>query len=172
MSERFRASLRPAALAAVFAGLLFVGDGQSRQPPGKPADKQAKQAVKVQEAVTLKDAYVLIAMADHDYDGHRVKAMGHVEHAIKRLDDSIMKNGTNGQKVIAAQDEIAVARAKFLAKQRGPLPEGQKLSDLQMREALQLIAKVHGASAVQKQPKVHEHVGNAIKQINIALAIR
>jgi hypothetical protein len=43
---------------------------------------------------------------------------------------------------------------------------------LALRPALQLIAKVQGASAAMKQPKIHEQVQNAIKEIQIALAIR
>jgi hypothetical protein len=164
-------ALRPALLAAVFAGLLVTGEGRSQQKNPKQKDT-AKQAAKVEEAAVLKDAYVLMAMANHDYDGHRVKAMGHVEHAIKRLDDSVMKNGTNGQKVVALKDEIDTARAKFLAERRGPVPEGQALSDLQLNEAAKLIAKVHGASAAMKQPKIHEQVQNAINELKIALAIR
>jgi hypothetical protein len=165
-------AIRPALLTAVFTGLLVAGEGRSRQKNPNGANTAAKQAVKIEEAAVLNDAYVLMAMANHDYAGHRAKAMEYVEYAIKRLDGSVMKNGTNSQKVVAARDEIDTARAKFLAQRRGTLPKGQALSDLQMREALQLISRVYGAASVQKQPKIHEQVGNAIEQINISPAIK
>lgn len=155
-------------VAAAVVGLLVAGDGQARQT----GNKAAKAEVKVKEAVALQDAYILMAGADHDYDGHRVEAMKRVEEAVKRLDRSIMKNGANNQRVVATTEEIAGARAKFIERQQGKVHEGQALSDLQMREALQIIAKVREAAPLQKQPKVREHVDEAIKNVEIALKIR
>ena len=90
--------------AALLAGLVFTGFGQSRSQP-----KTA--GAKIEEAAVLKNAYILMAMGDHDYDGHRVKAMHHVHEAIKFLDHTIMKNGTKGEKIVATEDEIDTARA-------------------------------------------------------------
>ena len=53
-----------------------------------------------------------------------------------------------------------------------PVHETQRLSDLQMREAHRLLVEVHGALAQRNQPKVREHVDNAIKGLKTALAIR
>jgi hypothetical protein len=154
--------------AAALIALLVAGGGQARQL----ANSAAKGEGRGKEAVALKEAYILMAGADHDYDGHRVEAMKRVEEAVKRLDHRIMRDGTNNQKIVATKDEIAAGRAKFIEKQQGKVYEGQALSDLQMREALQLIVKVREAAPLQKQPKVHEHVEEAIKHVEIALKIR
>jgi cytochrome c556 len=154
--------------AAALAGLLVAGDGQTRQPGNKAAKAQAK----IQEMADLKTAYILMAMGDHDYDGHRVKAMGQVEEAIKKLDHTVMKDGTNGQKVVALDEEIGTARAAFIAKHQGKVHEGQWASDLQLKEAREVLMKVKESLPQAKHPKPHEHIQNAIKQVDIALSKR
>src|SRR5207253_9265626 len=106
--------------AALFAGLLFAGAGQSGQPSEQAKQKgkqkgKASAEVKLKESEALKEAYILMAGANHDYDGHRARAMHQVHEAIKILDTSILKDGTNGEKVVALEEEIAAARAKFAA---------------------------------------------------------
>jgi len=161
-------------IAAAFIGLLAADPGPAGQPAGKGAAKAAAKAAKaeakVKEVEVLKEAYVLMAMGNHDYDGHRVKAMAQVEDAIKILDNSILKDGTNGQKVVANDEEIATAKAAFIAKHQGVDHTSQAFSDLQMREAQQLLNNVH--ETLTKQPKVRGHVGNAIKHTETALKIR
>ncbi len=158
-------SSRFAVPAALVVGLILANADQSRSEPQSPA-------VKVQEVSVLKNAYILMAMGDHDYDGHRVKAMHQVEEAIKKLDHSIMKDGSKGQKVVATDDEIKAARAEFHARQQGKVHEGQEMSDLQMREAGQLLAKVHESLTAKKHAKVKEHVNKAVKEVEVALTKR
>jgi phage shock protein A len=107
-----------------------------------------------------------MAMANHDYDGHRGKAMGNVESAVKLLDHSIMKKGTGNQKVLALEEEITSARAKFLAKHEGTVHEPQAISDMQMREAYVLIRDMTPGLAELKQPRVEEHVKKALEHGN------
>ena len=150
--------------AAVLAGLVCPAAGQS-------GPKAA--AAKEQEAVTLKNAYVLMAIADHDYDGHRVKAMHEVEEAIKRIDHTLMKDGGKGNQVVVTEDEIATAKAAFKAKHEGKHHEGQGHSDVELREARELLVKVHETlGASKKHPKAHDHVAKAIKDLDVALKIR
>jgi hypothetical protein len=167
---------RLAGLAAVFVALLFAADGQSRPQPGKQAVQKAREAarqgVNLQESHALKKAYILMAMGDHTYDGHRARAMHRVEAAVKMLDASIMHKGTNGQKVLAVQSEIAAARAAFLAKHQATVHESQALSDLQMRAALGLLVQVDRALVQQNQSRVRAHVEQAIQEVRVALAIR
>src|SRR5262249_28174600 len=168
-------SLRLVSLLALSAGVLLAGAGPSQQPgkdaqkaakqAQKAAEKAAKQEVKLKEAMFLKEAYILMAMANHDYQGHRAKAMHQVEAAVKILDGSIMKNGTNGQKVVAHQQDIDAAQAAFIAKHQGKVHEPQALSDLQMKQALQLVINVEKAVAKLKQKDgVLGHLKNAIQQ--------
>src|SRR5262249_26449255 len=151
LDTRFRVrSYRLVGLAAaVLATVVFTGEGQSRQQDNKPGKKAANQAQKaanqkenLKESEALKAAFILMAMANHDYAGHRAKAMHHVEAAIKALDASVLKNGTSGQMVVALKEEITAARAQFAAQHSTGVHESQAVSDLQMREAHQLLVKV------------------------------
>jgi len=177
-AEFVRRWLRRGGLAgAVLTLLLFASTGSSRQlgEQGKQKGKQKAKAtteVKLKESEALKEAFILMAGANHDYDGHRAKAMHQVEEAIKSLDTSILKNGSNGEKIVALEEEITAARARFAAKRSVPVHEVQQLSDLQMREAHRLLVEVHGAMAQRNQPKVREHVDNAVIQVETALKIR
>jgi hypothetical protein len=137
----------------------------------KPSPKA--EAVKLTEAAELKNAHVLMAMADHDYDGLRVKAMGEVEEAIKKIDHTVLKKGTKGEKVVATEEEIATARAAFEARHQGKHHEGQAASDAQLREAREILIRVHESLAPKKHhAKAREHVGAAIKHLDSALKVR
>jgi hypothetical protein len=146
--------------------VLAVGDVRSRAD----APKKGNPASKVKEVNGLAEAYVLMAGANHDYDGHRVKSMGKIKEAINQLDKSILKTGDNGEKVVATKDEIASRRAKFVAEHQGVHHESQEFADLQMREALTLLAQVR-ADLPKKHGKAHQHVNAAIEQAEIALKI-
>src|SRR5436305_464632 len=128
----------PVCLVAVSIAVLAVADVRSRAD----APKKGNPAAKVKEVNALAEAYVLMAGANHDYDGHRVRSMGKVKEAIHQLDKSILKNGDNGEKLVATKDEIAARRAKFVAEHQGIFHESQAFADLQMREALKLLAQV------------------------------
>jgi hypothetical protein len=173
--SRLRPHVKAGGLA-LLAGLLCAGAGESRAQPGKravpKAQEAAKQGVKLKESHVLKEAYVLMAMGDHTYDGHRARAMHQVEAAVKMLDESIMHKGTNGQKLLALQSEIAAARTAFLAKHQATVHESQALSDLQMRAALGLLVQVDRALVQQNQSRVRAHVEQAIQEVRVALAIR
>jgi hypothetical protein len=141
---------------SIGAGLLLGGfqmrASTSAQNPGwsGPAGDQAGfQPVAFNdsaEAGMLRRAYHILATGDHDYKGHRAKAMRAVEAAAKLL-------GTN----IRGDD-----------KDREPQP----LSDAQLRSAQGLLQNVLGAAEVKNQKRVTKHLNEAINQINIALSIR
>jgi hypothetical protein len=150
-------------LIAAFA----VGDVQSRAD----APKKNNPAAKVMEVNALAEAYVIMAGANHDYDGHRVKSMNKVKEAINQLDKSILKNGDNGEKVVATKDEIAARRAKFVAEHTGVFHESQAFADLQMKEGLKLLVQVR-TELPKKHTKAREHINAAIEQAEIALKIR
>src|SRR5262249_1078309 len=64
----------------------------------------AQQEVKAREAEVLREAYLFLAGAGPDDAGHRAKAMRQVHQAVEILDKRILKNGTQGQKVVALQE--------------------------------------------------------------------
>jgi len=98
------------------------------------------------EAGMMRDAYDILATGDHDYDGHRVKAMRSIEMAAKRLG------------VILRGDDKDRPR--------------QALSDEKLREAQGLLQNVVGAAEVKNQRRVVWRINEAVGEINTALTIR
>jgi hypothetical protein len=98
------------------------------------------------EAGMLRSAYLILATGDHDYKGHRVRAMHQIEAAAKLLGMNISGDAKDKQ--------------------------SQPLSDAKLREAQGLLQSVLGASEVKSQKRVTKHITEAINHINIALSIR
>jgi len=98
------------------------------------------------EAGMLQNAYIILATGDHDYKGHRERAMHQIEAAARLLGMDITGS----------------------AKDRQPQP----LSDAKLREAEGLLQNVLGAAEVQSQKRVAKHINEAINQINTALSIK
>jgi hypothetical protein len=98
------------------------------------------------EAGMLRRAYTILATGDHDYKGHRVKAMHAVERAGKLLDMDLAGD----------------------LKGRTPQP----LSDDKLREAQGLITQVLGSAEVKDQKRITKHLNEAVSQINTALTVR
>jgi hypothetical protein len=98
------------------------------------------------EAGMLQNAYLILSTGDHDYKGHRVRAMHQIEAAAKLLGVNLSGDG------------------------KGKQP--QPLSDAKLREAQGLLQSVLGASEVKSQKQVTKHLNAAVEQINIALSIR
>ena len=91
---------------------------------------------------TLDQAYGLLRTADHDYKGHRARAMHNIEAAVRELGARVSGDGRGKEK--------------------------QGASDTQVRDAQSLLAQVVG----QVAGKAHTHVEDAIKQLGIALSVR
>ena len=98
------------------------------------------------EAGMLQNAYLILDTGDHDYKGHRVRAMHQIEAAAKLLGMNLSGD----------------------AKDKQPQP----LSDAKLREAQGLLQNVLGAAEVKNQERVTKHITNAVNQINTALSIR
>jgi hypothetical protein len=90
----------------------------------------------------LNDAYATLAQANHDYQGHRVRAMKQIEAALNVLGEKISGQG------------------------KGHEPQGT--SDAQLRAA-QVLLQQAGAGLTGKALK---HVNEAASQISTALSIR
>ena len=98
------------------------------------------------EARKLHRAYHILATGDHDYKGHRVKAMHSVEAAAKLL--GLDLSGDLKDK------------------------EPQPISDEKLREASGLISEVIASAEVKDQKRITKHLDEAVKQINVALSIK
>ena len=95
----------------------------------------------------LRSAYITLATADHDYKGHRVKAMKAIEAACTLLGTDITGEG----------------------KGREPQP----ISDTQLREALNQVQQAIGLVPTGKsQKKIVTHLDKAISELTTALTIK
>jgi hypothetical protein len=90
----------------------------------------------------LSQAYAALSVADHDYKGHRVRAMKQIEAAAKELGFTLQGNG------------------------RGH--EAQTTSDQQLRTAQGLLQQALPGLTGGPQ----EHVQKAIQQLSVALSIK
>lgn len=90
----------------------------------------------------LRQAYVTLSMADHDYKGHRVEAMKQIEAAAKLLRMDLRGDGKGHEKQAVSDEQLRIARGMLQ----------------------QASAGLTG--------KPLKHVERAINQINIALKIR
>ena len=97
------------------------------------------------EAKTLTRAYLILATGDHDYKGHRVKAMHQIEAAAKLLGVNLGGDAKDRQK--------------------------QVLSDDKLRDAQGLLEIVLNSAEVKAQPRISKHITEAIDQIDVALTI-
>jgi hypothetical protein len=98
------------------------------------------------EAGMLRRAYYILATGDHDYKGHRVKAMRAVEAAGTLLGMDLRGDDKDHQP--------------------------QFLSDDKLREARGLLTNVLGAAEVKDQKRITRRINEAIDQINLALSDR
>jgi hypothetical protein len=148
--------LKTAAKAAVLVTALSCGVNLRAATPSTPqalggsvAGQNQFQTVAFSdsaEAGMLRSAYLILATGDHDYKGHRVKAMHQIEAAGDLLGMDVRGD----------------------AKDKQPQP----LSDAKLREAQGLLQNVLGASEVKSQKRISKHITEAINQINTALSIR
>lgn len=90
----------------------------------------------------LDQAYGLLRQADHDYKGHRARAMHQIEDAARELGAALSGDGKAGEK--------------------------QATSDSQLHNAQSLLQQAVG----EITGKPHHHVAQAINQLNIALSVK
>jgi hypothetical protein len=170
---------------AMLACLIFAGASHADnkpKPPNKPAPpKQAakkppkagvSEDLKFEESELLRKAYILLAGGNHDYDGHRVKAMGAVRDGGKILDESILKHGSPKLKAAIIKGKELIVAADLAAKQTPVVHERQQASDAQLLKAAEILAELRPTLAKNNQKVVLGHADTAIKEIKIALAIR
>lgn len=138
--------------AALFAAVSFNINLRAATPQplgGAVAGRVEFQTVAFsdsKEAGMLRNAYVILATGDHDYKGHRAKAMRQIEAAARLLGVKLAGDDKDRQK--------------------------QGLSDAELREAQGLLQSVLAAAQVKDQPRISKHLNGAINQINLALSVR
>ncbi len=190
------------AMSLTLAAVSQAGKKPKPAPQKAPANPAAA-TLQFEEAQALREAFIMLAGGNHDYAGHRVKAMASLKHALGILDGHIMTHGTKAQKA-ATKKEQAVAAAAEAAGNRTPglhthsavhvhtrvysngattvdateshtasVPhKPQRLSDVQLGRAGELLVKVRATLVAKKQKRVLAHVDSAIREIGIALKIQ
>ncbi len=137
---------------ALGVGLLAASASEAR-----PQGKKKPPSPFVPQITALEAANALLARADHDYKGHRVKAMRQVHGAIHAL-----KVGTKAPK------------NPFKGpKGNGNLPQAE--SDALLRKAMQQIAAVQTQLAGVQAPRATAAAADlavAVTELQTALKIR
>ncbi len=95
------------------------------------------------EAQILRDAYLALSRADHDYDGHRLEAM--------------------------RETAIAGGLLGITLRGDGKGDESQDASDAQLDIAQVLLERANRGLVAKGYPDVANHVQEAIQQIEVAL---
>jgi hypothetical protein len=133
---------------ALFAALnVYANTPVTMQSTPPAAAEQSLVRLGGSEVATLTQAYDTLAVADHDYKGHRAHAMKAIEAACKLLGTDITG--------------------------RGKGRESQAISDEQLRSVLASIQQVRGSlAAAGTQPQVVKHLDVAINQLTIALSLK
>lgn len=111
-----------------------------------PSLQAAKPAGEATEIGLLRHAYKTMAAADHDYKGHRIKAMHAIEAACDQLGTDIRGDGHGHEK--------------------------QAVSDEQLKEARQMLEQARGIVTGRHEAVIVAHIDEAIKELDIALTIK
>jgi hypothetical protein len=143
-SRIFRTAVAGLILAAFFALNLMAGPLLTNEPQ-KPAGKEAKKAPANIEALLI-DAYADLDRADHDYKGHRIKAMEQIEAAGKLVHLNLRGDGHGHEK--------------------------QGVSDEQLRLAEGVLNQIKTEFTEKKHSGVLHHVNKALEQLTGALKIK
>jgi len=96
------------------------------------------------DAEVLRKAYSALRAADHDYHGHRRKAMEAIEEAGKALGADVKGDG------------------------KGHEPQAE--SDAHLRKAQSLLQTIGNASA--KSGRIGKHVEHALSELSVALSMK
>jgi hypothetical protein len=124
-----------------FVVALTLGFSNFTRPAAAVTDGPGQAELKA-----LTQAYADLAVGNHDYKGHRVKALKEVETACHILGLSIQGDGKAHQQ--------------------------QRTSDERLREAQSLLKDVYAMAEQSHQHGVMNHVDAALKQIAICLTIK
>jgi hypothetical protein len=96
-----------------------------------------------QEIGLIEQALNTLAMADHDYKGHRAKAMHALEAALKELGTDVADHGSGKQT--------------------------QTVSDAELRAAQRQVAQASNIASAYGQTGVVDHLTHAVDEIGKAL---
>jgi hypothetical protein len=153
--------LVPLAVLTVWVWFFGTGVGRAVQPATAATGVVAQ----------LKAIRAVLEHADHDYKGHRAKAVQEITKAIHAIEGvGARRAALTPQQKAALQ---AARQAKIATKQGASKPEGepQALSDQQLKSMVTQLTQVSAQIGTAK-PVAQQHVQNAIVELQAALAIK
>jgi hypothetical protein len=161
---------------ALGAGITVQAGGAG---PGARGAASQRAAAEAAEVTALRPAFTIMVTADHDYDGHRARAMVALAEACRLMGTDIVPPGLrkeleNAGSGTRPHETGAGTKPATRGAGRHPTtePETQSASDAQMLQAQGIIQKVRNGIATGKQPRVTARLDEAIKEIGIALSLK
>jgi len=133
-------------LVAGVVGMSLLGWGSPAVRAAAGTSSATTTAPVAGEVQVLQQAYGLLAAADHDYQGHRARAMHAIEAACKMLGSSASGQASG--------------------------TEAQAASDGQLQQAQTLLQSARASAVSAKQVRIVRHVDRALEQLSAALAIK
>jgi hypothetical protein len=132
------------------------------------APKRTKKLFEGKHSEALVEAFILLSASEFKYEGHRMKAVGHIQRAATNLGPNALKamNAPQVQQNINALRENNKALAMTWAGPKGRAVVERYLSDAQLYEAGVITGFFTWPS------KSAADVQNAINEIGLALRIR
>ena len=131
-----------------------------------------RDPLKNHEVAVLTSAFILLATANHDYDGHRVKAMRKVDAALESLAPNALKNESVRQNIKLLKEANAKRIAQITNMEDPIITEPQSISDAQLLIASAMIQQATLYMNNPKQRKVLNELRDACKEISNALTVR
>lgn len=126
----------------------------------------------------LRSVYSGLARLDHDYQGHRVRAMHAISLAIRQLSNRSMSYmGAGFAPGLNNRGAMGMRRSVLAGAGRGGQRLTQAQSDARMGQALRALQGIQMqltnlGSNTMGQGRARGFVGHAIQELNIALSIR
>ena len=131
----------------------------------------------------LRSTHSSLARLDHDYQGHRVRAMRSIQRAIRQLSHTSMngrngyanRGGVNGVNGVNNRNGVnGLNRGGLAARGNRPIPQAQ--SDARMRRAGQTLQAVNMQlsrnSGTSSHAYARRYVQTAMREIGVALQVR
>jgi hypothetical protein len=158
-------------VAALVLSLTFSAASQADKKP-KPAPKKGRvnpTTLRFEEAQALRKAFIGLEGGNHNYNGHRVKAMAAPKAALTILDDHMMAHGSKAQQATIRKEQAVAAQAEAAGNRAAVVHVPQRVSNGQLRQAGEWLVQIRAILVANKQKPILTHVDAAIQEIGIAL---
>ncbi len=165
-----RISFLSAAMSLALATGIYAASPKPAETRGGRQGLAQAETPLAGEVSTLQGAFNTLMGADHDYQGHRIKAMRAIAVACRVLGTDIVPAGLK-EKLEAAGAGTQPAGTQAAGTRPGRSePEGQSASDTTLHTALTTVQQVLSGIPSGQQPRVAERLQEAVSELNLALS--